>query len=269
MTCIPLLGAAPIFIRQETEVNAVVQTKDNLPQVQPEGATILSVISRAASDPNVDIEKLERLMAMKERMDAKEAETAFNGAMARVQSAMRRIEADKTNKQTNSSYASYGQLDRELRPLYTEEGLSLSFDTEPAPEGMVGMVCYVSHQAGHTRTYHASVPSDGKGAKGNDVMTKTHAFGSGTAYGMRYLLKMIFNVAIGIDMLDDDGNGASAPMPSKDQAWINKVREVTDYPVYAEMKKAMMADYDGKPDNIPKAVRNEFNAVAAATKPKD
>ena len=47
----------------------------------------------------------------------------------------------------------------------------------------------------------------GKGAKGGDVMTKTHAFGSGTSYGMRYLLKMIFNVAIGEE--DDDGNSAS------------------------------------------------------------
>lgn len=35
-------------------------------------------------------------------------------------------------------------------------------------------------------------------------MTKTHAVGAGLSYGMRYLLKMIFNVAIGED--DRDGN---------------------------------------------------------------
>lgn len=250
-------------------MNAVVQKIDQLPAVQADTVTMLSMISRAASDPGVDIEKLERLMAMKERMDAKEAETAFNGAMARVQSAMRRIETDKVNKQTSSSYASYGQLDRELRPLYTAEGLSLSFDTEEAGEGTVGMICYVSHEAGHTRTYRAAVPSDGKGAKGNDVMTKTHAFGSGTAYGMRYLLKMIFNVAIGIDQEDDDGNGASNPMPSKDQAWIDSVKVLQDYPAYVEMKKKMLADYEGKPDKIPMAVRTAFNRVAELTKPKD
>lgn len=252
-------------------MNAVVSaSNDNLPtRRDTEGATILSVISRAASDQSVDIEKLERLMAMKERMDAKEAEAAFNGAMARVQAAMRRIEADKFNSQTKSNYASYGQLDRELRPLYTAEGLSLSFDTESAGDGMVGMICYVSHEAGHTRTYRAAVPSDGKGAKGGDVMTKTHAFGSGTAYGMRYLLKMIFNVAIGIDMDDDDGNGASDPIPAKDQEWIAKVRKVTDYPAYQAMKAEMVADYGGKVDNIPPAVRKTFNEAAAATKPRD
>jgi hypothetical protein len=50
------------------------------------------------------------------------------------------------------------------------------------------------------------MPADEKGAKGGDAMTKTHAAGSAMSYGMRYLLKMIFNVAIGED--DDDGNTA-------------------------------------------------------------
>lgn len=172
-----------------------------------ESATILQVIQRAAADPQCDIEKMERLMAMKERMDAKAAEAEFNTALSRVQANMGRIAADAVNSQTRSNYATYGKLDKVLRPIYTKEGFSLSFGTEQASEGMVGMVCFVSHSAGHTREYRAQVPSDGKGAKGGDVMTKTHAFGSGTSYGMRYLLKMIFNVAIGEE--DDDGNAAT------------------------------------------------------------
>ncbi|MCY1428699.1 ERF superfamily protein [compost metagenome] len=169
--------------------------------------SIMAVISRAAADPSCDIEKMERLMAMHERMQAKASETEFNAALSRVQGEMGRVAVDAKNKQTGSNYATYGKLDSALRPKYTKEGLSLSFGTEPAPEGMVGMVCFVSHIGGHTREYRAHIPSDGKGAKGGDVMTKTHAFGSGTSYGMRYLLKMIFNVAIGEE--DDDGNGAS------------------------------------------------------------
>jgi hypothetical protein len=184
-----------------------VEKDDHLPVALSESATILSVIQRAAADPQCDIEKMERLMAMHERMQAKTAETEFNAALSRVQSEMGRIAADATNSQTRSQYATYGKLDSALRPKYTKEGFSLSFGTEPAPEGMVGMVCFVSHGGGHTREYRAHVPSDGKGAKGGDVMTKTHAFGSGTSYGMRYLLKMIFNVAIGEE--DDDGNGAT------------------------------------------------------------
>lgn len=233
-----------------------------------ESANMLAMISKAASDPAVDIEKLERLMAMKERMDAKASEGEFNAAMSRVQARMGRVSADAVNNQTRSAYVTYGKLDAVLRPIYTAEGLSLSFDTEAAGEGMVGMICYVSHLAGHTRVYRAAVPSDGKGAKGNDVMTKTHAFGSGTAYGMRYLLKMIFNVAIGEE--DDDGQGASGHQVNpKDQSWINKVAQVQDYKAYQTMKAEMVADYGGQADLIPKAVRNAFNVAAAETKPKD
>ncbi len=194
-------------------------------QQQDDSANLLAVISRAASDPSVDIEKMERLMAMKERMDARNAESEFNSAMMRVQAKMGRISADATNPQTRSNYATYGKLDKALRPIYTAEGLSLSFGTEAAPEGYVGMVCFVSHVGGHTRTYPAQVPSDGKGARGNDVMTKTHAFGSGTSYGMRYLLKMIFNVAIGEE--DDDGNGSTQEAYDI-SAWAEAIRDAAD-----------------------------------------
>ena len=65
------------------------------------------------------------------------------------------------------------------------------------------MTCTVA-KGGFSRVYHIDMPADGKGAKGGDVMTKTHATGAAVSYGMRYLLKMIFNVAVGED--DDDGN---------------------------------------------------------------
>jgi hypothetical protein len=233
---------------------------------QDDSANLLAVISRAASDPTIDVAKMEHLFALHERMAGKQAETEFNGAMARVQSAMGRISADATNPQTRSNYATYGKLDKALRPIYTKEGLSLSFDTEPAPDGLVGMLCYVSHTGGHTRTYKAQVPSDGKGAKGNDVMTKTHAFGSGTSYGMRYLLKMIFNVAIGEE--DDDGNGSDA-LDAKALGWIEVAQSITTYPEYQAEKTRVLAAYGGKPGNMPPQVREAFNVAAAETKPKD
>jgi len=40
-------------------------------------------------------------------------------------------------------------------------------------------------------------------------MSRTHAFGSGMSYGKRYLLLAIFNIAVGIDAEDDDGNSAT------------------------------------------------------------
>lgn len=172
-----------------------------------DAAGIIQVLERVAANPDVPVEKIERLMDMQMKIMARNAELAFNAAMAAAQSQTRQVAADATNPQTRSKYASYSALDKALRPIYTACGFSLSFDTgEGAPQDWVRVLCYVSHRDGHSRTYHADMPADGKGAKGGDVMTKTHAAGSAMSYGMRYLLKMIFNVAVGED--DDDGNRA-------------------------------------------------------------
>lgn len=192
------------------------------------------VITAAASNPQVDIEKMERLWAMHERLVERDREQAFNVAMKSAQANMGRISADATNNQTHSKYATYGQLDRHVRPIYTDHGFSLSFDQgDGAPDGHLRVLAYVSHDAGHTRTYHADIPSDGKGAKGGDVMTKTHASGSAMSYGMRYLLKMIFNLAIGED--DDDGNAAG-------ERGVSAVEAVTKEAIANKMLETFMAD---------------------------
>ena len=170
-----------------------------------QSTSLIRVIERAATNPDVDIEKMERLLAMHERIVGKQAENAFNAAMSQAQSEMGRISADALNPQTKSRYATYGKLDKALRPLYTTNGFALSFGTEDSPTSeYLRVTCHVSHRDGHSRGHHIDMPADGKGAKGGDVMTKTHATGAAASYGMRYLLKMIFNVAIGEE--DADGN---------------------------------------------------------------
>lgn len=178
---------------------------EQIPVARSETAAVLNMIERAARDPAVDIDKLQRLMEMRKTIETEAAEKAFNHAMKDAQSEMRPISADANNPQTRSKYATYAKLDRELRPVYTKHGFALSFDEadSPKPEH-IRVLCYVSHDAGFTRTYRKDMPADGKGAKGGDVMTKTHATGAAASYGARYLLKGIFNVAVGED--DRDGN---------------------------------------------------------------
>jgi hypothetical protein len=171
-----------------------------------EASSLMEVIARAASDPNVEVDKLERLLAVYERVKRADAEQLFNAAMTETQKEMRPIAADASNPQTKSKYASYAALDNILRPIYTKHGFGLSFDTgDGAPADHLRVLCYVSHGGGFTRTYKVDMPADGKGAKGGDVMTKTHATGSALTYGQRYLLKAVFNIAVG---RDDDGNKA-------------------------------------------------------------
>lgn len=169
-----------------------------------DAVSFIQMIERAARDPSVDIDKMERLMQLHERMVDKKAEADFNDAMTACQKEIRTVTADATNPQTRSKYASYAKLDSILRPIYTKHGISISYGTEDTAK--IESVRVIAHVArgGYTRKYQVDMPADGKGAKGGDVMTKTHATGAAMAYGSRYLLKGIFNVAVGED--DQDGN---------------------------------------------------------------
>lgn len=163
----------------------------------------MSMISLAI-EKGAGIETIERLVALQEKLLDRQAEIQFNEALNRVQSEISRVAPDLENKQTNSKYASYAAIDRVIRPIYAKEGFSISFTEEDCPKAEhVRIVAFVSKGA-YTRQYRKDMPADGKGAKGGDVMTKTHAAAAADSYAKRYLVKDIFNVAIGQD--DDDGN---------------------------------------------------------------
>lgn len=189
-----------------------------VPVVQTEN--MAQVIERLAHDPTVDVGKLERMVELWRQIERERAEADFNDAMTTVQANMRHVAADADNPQTHSRYATYAALDRMLRPIYTEAGFSLSFNTLPTTADMVRVTCTVA-RAGYSREYAIDMPADGKGAKGGDVMTKTHATGSAVTYGMRYLLKMIFNVAIG----EDDDDGRAAGMEDYPADWLARIEE--------------------------------------------
>ena len=169
-----------------------------------------SKLIELASSPNFNPDTFRLLVDTIDRNRERLASEQFNAAMSAAQSDMRPVAADANNPQTKSKYATYGAIDKALRPIYTRHGFALSFDTgDNAPSGMVRVVCLVTHAGGYSRTYHIDMPADGKGAKGGDVMTLTHATGAATSYGRRYLVNMIWNISIGED--DRDGNAPEPP----------------------------------------------------------
>lgn len=176
----------------------------------PEPNSLMNVIARAATDPAVDIDKMERLLQMQERVMDREATQSYNRSMINLQATLRTVVADSSNPQTRSKYASYNGVDKAVRPSYTSHGFAPTFGTEESPkENHVRVTCLVRHDGGHTDYSFVDMPCDGKGAKGGDVMTKTHAVASALSYGKRYLLILAFNIPIGDD---DDGNDAGNPV---------------------------------------------------------
>jgi len=227
---------------------------------------VLAVIERAATNPEIDIDKMKALLDMQERILGRHAEMAYNSAMTQAQSEMGRIPANALNPQTRSRYATYDALDVVLRPIYTKHGFALSFDTDDSPKPEhVRVVCDVTHTEGHKERKKIDMPADGKGAKGGDVMTKTHAAGGALSYGMRYLLKMIFNVAIGEE--DKDGNVPLEKISAEQvAALVTLAKEVkanvTSFCAYMKVEK--LADILAKDfDNAVKALNKKRKPEAS------
>ncbi len=175
------------------------------------GAEIMSVIARAAADDTCNVEKMERLFALKERMDAQERERLFADALARIQAAAPRItQHGRTDK---AKFAKLEDIDFAMRPLMADEGFSLSFDTELV-DGKVLMIGRLSHRAGHSEEKRLALPID-NGPGRNSIQ----AMGSTVSYGRRYLTKMFFNI---IEVGEDnDGNGATRRITQKQADQLN------------------------------------------------
>lgn len=168
---------------------------------------MVSAIERFMVDPNADIEKLERMLQMKERLEAQAAKRAFTEAMAAAQAEMRPVVRDKRNTQTNSNYATLEAISNAIQPIITRHGFETTYDTEDCPrENHMRIVLYVSHVGGHTRRHQADIPLDVAGIAGKVNKTPTHAFGSTMSYGRRYLRLLAFDLATD----DDDGNAAGS-----------------------------------------------------------
>ena len=188
-----------------------------------DSAALMAAVARAASDPTVDVEKMERLFAMHERMEAKQAERDYANAMMRAQKAMPVIAKERENKQTKSWYADMEAINKKIVPVYTAEGFSLSFGQADCPiADCVRVTCDVLHIGGHSKRFQYDNPIDDAGLQGAKNKTPTHGRASATTYAQRYITKMIFNLTLGDE--DDDGNGAH---PQDEPARISEEQEAT------------------------------------------
>lgn len=190
-----------------------------------DAASLMAVISRAASDPRTDVDKLERLMSMYERIQANQAREAFAAALAAVKREIPQVRRDKYNSQTQSRYASLEQLDRQVSPIASKHGFTFSYSQGTAEQpNHYRIICTMMHEAGHEQQSWIEVPIDSAGIKGTVNKTPTHAFGSTMSYGRRYAKLMALDLATSDD---DDGNRAgSGATVSEEQ--LATIRELID-----------------------------------------
>lgn len=177
--------------------------QDQAPTTVGESATLLQVISRAAADPACDIDKMERLMAMHERMQARDAEAQFNAAMAAMQSDIPSIAergAIVVNGQKRSDYATFEDINDVIKPIMQAHGFAITFKVENTPGGL-SVTGILMHRAGHRESTTMMLPLDTSGSK-----NAVQAVGSSTSYGKRYVMSALLNLTTRGE--DDDGHAA-------------------------------------------------------------
>lgn len=250
------------------EAGIGIEAEAELPLAKPNGAALVPATSMdlltVALNNHAAIDVIERLAALREKEMARGAEQQFNEAMNAAQGEIQRIVPDKKNTQTSSDYASYAKLNDVLRPIYLKHGFSLSFDCgQPAVSGTVRAYCFVSHRAGHTRKYQSpDMPLPTLGPQGKPVMTETHGTGAAMSYAMRYLLRYIFNVAVGAD--DTDGNLTLGNLAD----WLTLIKEAKTIGELKEQYGKAVADAL-LPDKAPKESGLAVEAYKTARKKRE
>jgi len=185
----------------QTDIATVERVADIAPVKQSD--SVLAVISRAATDPNVDIGKMERLLDMQERVLTRNAEMAFYAAMSELQDAMPTIKKEgeiKVGGQVRSRYARFEDILGQPKPLLKQYGFSVAFKSNFV-DGQLEITGTLSHREGHHESTTMRLPFDESGSKNN-----VQAIGSSVSYGKRYVYCMLLNINITED--DDDGNAA-------------------------------------------------------------
>lgn len=193
-------------------------------EVTSYGASLLEVISRAASDPNVDIDKMERLIAMQERVQDRQAEVSYHAALADMQPELPIIteHGGIKNKEgkVQSTYALWEDINEEIRPILAKYGFSLSFKGRREADQQI-TIGILAHRDGHKETTEVPLPLDNSGSK-----NAVQAVGSSKSYGKRYAAFDLLNITTRGE--DDDGVKAGTSYPISVKQYDELLRKISE-----------------------------------------
>jgi hypothetical protein len=188
-----------------------------------ESGAIISMIERAARDPAVDIDKMERLMAMRDRVLAREAQLAFDTAFAEMQPKLPVIdkkgriegESKRTGEKLNQAHGRWEDISPAVMPILGAHGFGLRFRQEQVQDTTgqqkTRITAILSHGQGHREEAYFDLPLDTSGSKNN-----VQAYGSTATYGKRYSATLVLNIVTKGE--DDDGKAAGSQPISEAQA---------------------------------------------------
>ena len=200
-------------------------------QPATETVALLGLIERAAADPSVDLDRMERMYAMYERASARSAKSAYIQALASARAKMPTIikrgvivgnvkeGGVVTGKAKQSTYAKWEDVVDTILPVLDGHGLVLSFRTDQSAADRVTVKAVLAHVDGHSEESSMSLPLDAGGGKNN-----VQSWGSSVSYGKRYTAFALLNL-VG---RDEDNDGAGAPAETISEQQQDAIREALD-----------------------------------------
>lgn len=240
----------------------IIERQDQAPVVQTtSSADILPVIMQLASNPQCDLDKMDRLLAMHERMTAKSAQTEFNAAMAAMQCDIPSI-AERGEGHNRKTYATLEDINDVIKPIMQRYGFAMSFRVEHNQAG-INVTGVLMHRAGHREETTMLLPTDTSGGK-----NAVQAVASSVSYGKRYVMCAMLNISTRGE--DDDGYAASpSACVTEQQAKAIRTQLAKCKPetqkgfigMYGEPEEIAKADYDKATAQLAKAVKRDSEAA--------
>lgn len=194
-----------------SEVAKIAPAEAPAPVVQDGSAALIIMIERAARDPSVDIDKMERLYQMHTAAEARRSKVAYIAALAEMQPELpvidKRGKIDRSKRDDSGTkraanatkYARWEDVVEAINPILSRHGFALSFRIKQ--EARVEVTAVLGHKAGHCEETSMTLPIDDSGAKNN-----MQGWGSSVSYGKRYTAFALLNIVARGE--DDDGQTA-------------------------------------------------------------
>lgn len=186
---------------------------------------MITTIAQMASNPDVDVDKIDKLLTVQMKMMDRQAKMDYDQALARVQSDMPRItqrgEIKNKSGQVVAKYMKYEDIDAVIRPRLQAEGFSL-MHTRADLNGKMIVTTTLKHRAGHQESVDMPLPYDQPNQLKNAVQSAVSTF----SYGKRVNVCSLLNIVA--EGEDNDGQSSEAMTISEEQAveikeWLQRL----------------------------------------------
>lgn len=173
----------------------------------PAGGSPLEALIERAVFEGANMDAVERLLGLKERVDQANAKKAFDAAIASAKADIGPISKNRVvdftgqKGRTHYKFEDLAEIARTVDPVLSQHGLSYRWRTGQTGQ-TVRVTCIVSHRDGYFEETSLEAPADNSGNK-NGIQ----GIGSTITFLQRYTLKAALGLAVSAD---DDGK-ASAP----------------------------------------------------------